>query len=138
SALPLARTQAMVALCAELFGDGFSAHENVLASALTNINPAAHGPLALFNWSRIERAENWPQFHYMTPRVAAVIEKLDAERMAVAKAFGISAPSVNQHLSRSFDVDAPSLSAIAAELHRRRGGPPGPTDVGTRYLSEDV
>src|SRR6185369_7208779 len=53
SALPLARTQAMVALCTQLFGDGFSAHENVLASALTNINLAAYGLLALFNWTRI-------------------------------------------------------------------------------------
>jgi opine dehydrogenase len=138
SALPHSRTQAMLALCGELFGDGFSAHQNVLASALTNINPAAHAPLALFNWTRIERAESWPQYHYMTPSVAAVIEQLDAERLALARAFGLQVRSIERHFAESFSTTSGRLADIAAELHTKRGGPPGPTDMGTRFLSEDV
>ena len=138
SALPMSRTQATVVLCGKLFGDGFSAHENVLASALTNINPAAHGPLALFNWTRIERAENWPQYHYMTPSVAAVIEKLDGERLALARAFGLQVRTIERHFAESFSTTSERLADIAAELHAKRGGPPGPTDMGTRFLSEDV
>ncbi|SFB84201.1 opine dehydrogenase [Polaromonas sp. OV174] len=138
SALPQARTEAMVALCRELFGEGFSAQDNALASALTNINPAAHGPLALFNWTRIERAENWPQYHYMTPQVAAVIEKLDAERLALAQAFGLTVRTIERHFAQSFSTKSEKLSEIAAELHAARGGPPGPTDTATRFLAEDV
>jgi opine dehydrogenase len=30
------------------------------------------------------------------------------------------------------------LPEIAAELHAKRGGPPGPTDTSTRFLAEDM
>ena len=138
SALPHAQTPTVLALCTELFGDGFTPHAHTLASALTNTNPAAHVPLALFNWTRIERAEAWPQYHYMTPRVAAVIEQLDAERLALAQAFGVQARSMEQHFAQSFGTQSVTLADIASELHAKRGGPLGPTDLSTRYLSEDV
>jgi opine dehydrogenase len=138
SALPRARTDEMLALCRAYFGDRFSRQDNLLASALSNTNPAAHGPLALFNWTRIERAESWPQYHYMTPDVAAVIERLDAERLALAHAFGLTVRSIEQHLALSFNTKAERLADIATELHAKRGGPPGPTDTGTRFLHEDI
>jgi opine dehydrogenase len=138
SALPLDRTDAALRLGREFFGDVFVADANCLASALTNINPVAHGPLALFNWTRIERAENWPQYHYMTPHVARVILQLDAERIALARAFGLQVRTVEQHFAKSFGTTAATLEDIAAELHAKRGGPPGPVDTGTRFLAEDV
>ncbi|MBG9389419.1 NAD/NADP octopine/nopaline dehydrogenase family protein [Caenimonas aquaedulcis] len=138
SALPVARADAALALCRELFGDVFVTDPNSLASALTNINPVAHGPLALFNWTRIERAENWPQYHYMTPQVAAVIGRLDAERIALAAAFGLQVRTIEAHFAKSFGTTSATLADIAAELHAKRGGPPGPTDTATRFLGEDV
>jgi opine dehydrogenase len=138
SALPCARLPDALALLRGLFGDVFVPQANVLASTLTNINPVAHGPLALFNWTRIERAENWPQYHYMTPQVAAVIEKLDAERLALAKAFGLQVRTIEEHFAKSFGTTSATLADIAAELHAKRGGPPGPTDTGTRFLAEDM
>ena len=138
SCLPRSDQALALKTCETLFGPGFTSDENALATALTNINPVAHGPLALFNWTRIERGENWPQYHFMTPRVAAVIEQLDAERMAVAGAFGLRLRTIERHFAQSFDTQAEHLADIAAELHDKRGGPPGPTDVKTRFLSEDV
>ncbi len=138
SALPAARTEQVRALCASLFGNQYVPQANALATALTNINPVAHGPLALLNWTRIERGEAWPQYHYMTPRVAAVIEGLDAERHALASAFGLEVRTIEQHFAQSFGTQATRLADIASELHAKRGGPPGPVDVGTRFLAEDV
>ena len=138
SALPCSRLDEALALCRELFGELFVPQANCLASTLTNINPVAHGPLALFNWTRIERAENWPQYHYMTPQVAAVILKLDAERLALARAFGLQVRTIEEHFAKSFGTTAATLADIATELHAKRGGPPGPTDTGTRFLGEDV
>ncbi len=139
SCLPRSELLHTLDVCDMLFGgDGFTSEDNPLASMLTNTNAVAHAPLALFNWTRIERGENWPQYHFMTPRVASVIEKLDAERRAIANAFGFNVQSIERHFSHSFNIEAESLEGIAKELHKRRGGPPGPTDVKTRFLSEDV
>jgi opine dehydrogenase len=74
----------------------------------------------------------------MTPRVSCAIEAIDAERLAVAGAFGIEVRSVKKHFSQSFKTEGERLEDIAAELHKKRGGPPGPTQIDTRYLSEDV
>lgn len=138
SALPGARVGEAVALCTALFGEGFHAQGNALASALANVNPQSHGPLAVFNWTRIEHAENWPQYHCMTPGVSRAIEALDRERRAVAAAFGIEVGPIEAHFARSFGTASEKLADIAAELHAKRGGPPGPTQVDTRYVSEDM
>lgn len=138
SALPGADLAEAIALCSALFGDGFFPQENTLASALANVNPQSHGPLAVFNWTRIERAENWPQYHCMTPGVARAIEALDLERRAVAKAFGIEPGPIEDHFARSFGTASARLEDIAAELHAKRGGPPGPVRTDTRYVTEDM
>jgi len=138
SALPGTQAHAAVDLCAGLFGDGFYVQDSALASALANVNPQSHGPLAVFNWTRIERAENWAQYHCMTPGVARAIEALDRERRAVAAAFDIGLDPIEAHFARSFGTASEKLADIAAELHAKRGGPPGPTQVQTRYVSEDM
>jgi opine dehydrogenase len=138
SALPCARIADALAIASALFGDVFVPQDNVLASTLTNINPVAHGPLALFNWTRIERAELWPQYHYMTPQVARVIERLDAERLALARAFGLEVRTIEEHFAKSFGTTSATLADIAAELHAKRGGPPGPVDTSTRFIAEDM
>jgi len=138
SALPGANLEDAVALCTALFGDGFFPQKNTLASALANVNPQSHGPLAVFNWSRIERAENWPQYHCMTPGVARAIEALDLERQTVAKAFGIELGPIEEHFARSFGTESARLEDIAAELHAKRGGPPGPVRTDTRFVTEDM
>ena len=138
STLPGAKAHEAVALCTALFGDGFFAQESALASALANVNPQSHGPLAVFNWTRIERAENWPQYHCMTPGVSRAIEALDQERRAVAWAFGIELGPIEAHFARSFGTTSEKLADIAAELHAKRGGPPGPVQADTRYVTEDM
>lgn len=138
SCLPRSDQAKVLSTCKALFDGDFTTDENFLATALTNINPVAHGPLALLNWTRIERAENWPQYHFMTPRVAAVIEQLDSERLSIARSFGLRVRTIERHFEQSFDTVSSRLADIAAELHDKRGGPPGPTDIGTRFLSEDV
>lgn len=138
SCLPHGRQPEVMELCRALFGDVFRADSDALATTLSNINPVAHVPLAIFNWTRIERAEAWPQYHYMTPRVAAVIMRLEVERQALAQACGVQVRGIEEHFARSFGTRACGLAAIAEELHAQRGGPPGPVDVATRYLAEDV
>ena len=86
----------------------------------------------------MEYGEAWPQYHYLTPAVARLVEAMDRERRAVAAAFGREVLPIEAHFRRSFDVPQATLADIAAELHRRRGGPAGPTSLDTRFVLEDV
>ncbi|MCW2485289.1 NAD/NADP octopine/nopaline dehydrogenase family protein [Candidatus Symbiopectobacterium sp. NZEC127] len=136
--LPAAHNAEAIALCEQLFGKRFQPQSNILATSLININPIAHLGLALCNVTRIEHQERWPQYHYMTDGVANLILALEQERQALAQAFGLRLHSIEAHFQQSFDVSCRTLSEIAAELHRRRGGPPGPTDMNTRFILEDT
>jgi len=138
AALPTTSGAETLATCRALFGDRFDLADSVLAVTLTNINPVAHAAMALANFTRIERGEAWPQYHYLTPAVARLVEAMDAERLAVAAAYGQRVTTIEAHFRRSFDVPGATLADIAAELHRRRGGPPGPTSLDTRFVLEDV
>jgi len=136
--LPIGENHAAIALCTALFGHRFRAQKNILATSLININPIAHLGLALCNITRIERQESWPQYHYLTPGVANLIASLEKERQLLARQFGLQIHSIEEHFQQSFDVSQPTLAEIAAELHRKRGGPPGPTTMDTRFIMEDT
>ena len=138
ASLPVARSHDALDAMIALFGDRFDLAQDVLAVTLANINPVAHAAMALTNLTRIEHAEAWPQYHFLTPSVARLVEAMDRERCAVAAAFGRDVLPIEAHFQRSFDVRQSTLAAIAAELHRRRGGPTGPTTLDTRFVLEDV
>jgi opine dehydrogenase len=138
AALPAHAAADARATLAALFGDRFDHVPDVLAVTLGNINPVAHAAMALCNLTRMELGEAWPQYHFLTPAVARLVGAMDAERRAVATAFGHTAPPIETHFQRSFDVPQTTLAEIAAELHRRRGGPPGPTSLESRFVLEDV
>ncbi|MEI7087571.1 NAD/NADP octopine/nopaline dehydrogenase family protein [Pectobacterium versatile] len=136
--LPMQENERAIALCSTLFGHRFRAQTNVLATSLININPIAHLGLALCNITRIERHESWPQYHYLTPGVANLITSLEKERQALARHFGLTIHSIEAHFQQSFDLPENKLADIATELHRRRGGPAGPTTLDTRFILEDT
>jgi opine dehydrogenase len=138
ASLPVSAADSTIAIMKALFGDRFDTSPSLLAITLTNINPVAHAAMALCNFTRIERAESWPQYHYLTPAVARMVEAMDAERRSIAAALGLSVTTIEEHFQRSFDVPQTALADIAAELHRRRGGPPGPITTDTRFVLEDV
>jgi len=138
AATPSSQGARALAACRQLFGDQFALAPNALAVALANINPVAHAALALANLTRMERGEDWPQYHYMTPAVARLIGAMDRERRALAAAFGLHVRSIEEHFHYSFDVPLTSLAEIAVEMHRRRGGPAGPATLDSRFVLEDV
>ncbi|MCG8710260.1 NAD/NADP octopine/nopaline dehydrogenase family protein [Brenneria sp. 4F2] len=136
--LPMRENQDAIALCTTLFGPRFRPQRNTLATSLININPIAHLGLALCNVTRIEREENWPQYHYLTPGVANLINALEQERQLLARRFGLALHGIEEHFQQSFNIPQTRLADIAAELHRRRGGPAGPISMDTRFILEDT
>ncbi|WP_108661824.1 NAD/NADP-dependent octopine/nopaline dehydrogenase family protein [Acuticoccus kandeliae] len=121
-----------------LFGARFHEVADLLALSLSNLNPPIHLANSLGNLTRIERGEAWDNYDMITPAVARLILGLDAERLAVAKAYGYSVKTVEEHYHHTFPIAPAPLAEMAATVHRMKQGPRGPTSLDTRYIAEDV
>jgi opine dehydrogenase len=79
-------------------------------TSLHNIGMLFHPTPTLLNLSRMESG---PSFEYysdgFSPSIAALIEKLDTERLAVATAMGVTLPTVVEWLANSYGVVAQNL-----------------------------
>lgn len=125
-------------LCTTLFGERFVLREGLLAIALSNLNPQNHLAIALFNLTRMERGESWGQAENVTPAVGRVMEALDAERLAIAGAFGVTVRTIREHYAFSYQLPVGSIAEMNAELHGRGKGGFGPTTLESRYVLEDA
>jgi opine dehydrogenase len=136
--LPRSAAERGLALCTELFGDRFVPRADLLAIALSNLNPQNHMGIALCNLTRMERGESWGQNEYLTDAVGRLLEALDAERLAIAAKFGLSVRTIKEHYHLSFNVPMGPVGEMSAQLHARGDGGSGPTTLDTRYVTEDV
>ena len=136
--LPLSAEDRGFEICRTLFGDHFQRRSDLLAISLSNLNPTVHMANALCNLTRIERAEEWANYELITGTVGRLIEALDSERLAVAEAYGVTVRTIREHIHLSFHVPLGPVAEMTAAIHARRGGPPGPKSLDTRYVVEDV
>lgn len=138
AALPARHGATALALCQALFGDRFQLREDMLAIMLSNLNPPAHMANMLGNLTRAERGEDWPNYGAITPGVGRIIEALDVERLALAKAFGLAVRNVQEHYALSFGVEPGPVAEMAAAVYRMRPELAGPKTLDTRFITEDV
>lgn len=138
AALPAAWGPEALLLSQTLFGDHFVLRDDLVAISLSNLNPQNHLAMALCNLTRIERAEDWGNYWAVTPAVGRLMEALDAERLAVAAAYGVQVRTIFEHFRLSFAVDGGSVAEMCATIHARGDAPLGPKSLDTRYITEDV
>lgn len=138
AAVPQSASDCASALCTTLFGDRFVKREGLLAIAVSNLNPQNHLAIALMNLTRMERGEVWSQAQNVTPAVGRLIEALDLERLAIARALGVQVKTVQEHFSLSFHVAPASVSEMNQEMHRCGNDGFGPKSAASRYVTEDV
>lgn len=63
--------------------------KNALESSLTNFQAIVHPIPLVMNLSRVENKEEWnPYFDGVTKSIAAFMDKVDAERLAIGRAYG--------------------------------------------------
>lgn len=137
AALPADRTAEVVEALRLAFPQ-FSPAENVLATSLDNMGAVFHPVPILLNITRVEAKEKYE--HYtsgISPAVARLLEKLDAERVAVGRALGITCRSALEWLRGTYGVSSGSLYEAVQENHSYRGIL-APESLDTRYLNEDV
>jgi opine dehydrogenase len=136
--LPAEAAEPMLALCRALFGERFRARAGLLAVALSNVNPQNHLAIALCNFTRIEKAETWFQNSNITDSVGRLMEALDAERLAIAQAFGVAVRTLRQHFHLSFHTPEAPLGEMARALAAAGNNSAAPTSLDTRYVLEDA
>jgi len=112
--------------------------DNVLHTSLENIGAMFHPCVCLFNAATIERQNQFWFYRDMTDQVANFIEKFDAERLAVGKAYGIDLLSVKEWIKVAYkDTVGESL------CERMKNNPAyhdikAPGTIFTRQLTEDI
>ncbi len=137
AALPASEGSAVVRLLNAAFPQ-FTAAPNVLVTSLMNGNAMMHPGPTVLNAGRIEcNAEFEYYSEGITPAVAQVVERLDAERLAVARELGVQVPSIREWYGTCYGVQGASLYEIVQQV-RAYDGIRGPTSLNVRYLFEDV
>jgi len=98
AAFPATRTQEVVNKLAEALPE-IVRGETVLDTNLDNFNPVFHTAIALFNLGELERD---PKFEFYrkgtTPKIAAVMDSMDEERLALARKLGLALRSATDSL----------------------------------------
>lgn len=112
--------------------------DSVFRTGFNNIGAVFHPCLMMLNTGWVEDPADY-EFYYQgcTPSVARVLEKLDAERVAVAASLGFQAITAREWLYISYDAAGRTLyNAMQANLSYR--GIMAPHIMEMRYLTEDV
>lgn len=138
SALPSHLTPEALAVLNQAF-PAFSSGSNVLATSLENIGAIFHPALTLLNAGWIESTGGDFEYYIqgVSPAVAKVLEKIDEERLAIAKALGVRTVSAREWLYLSYDSPGDDLcSAIKATTGYF--GIKAPATIDHRYIWEDV
>ena len=112
--------------------------ENVLETGFNNVNPMVHPPITIFNLGRVEQGEDWTFYPIgATPLICKYIEKIDEERIGVAKTLGVKAISTKEIIKKFYGVDKQSLYE---SIHGNQAYQvsKGPKTIHYRYFYEDV
>lgn len=137
SALPASDTEYILSKLNVLY-PCFAKTDNVLRTSLENIGAIFHPCVCLFNAATIERHNEFWFYRDMTEQIAHFIEKFDAERIAVGKAYGIDLLNVTEWIKFAYN------DTIGETLCERMKSNPAyhdikaPGTIFTRQLTEDI
>lgn len=112
--------------------------DNILKTSMNNIGTIFHPALMVLNAGWVEDPADF-EFYYQgtSHAVARVLERLDAERVAVAAALGIQGMSAREWLYFAYDAVGRDLFE-AIHAHPGYRGILAPHRVAMRYITEDV
>jgi opine dehydrogenase len=143
AAIPAARTGTVLDRLRPVFPHAVAA-PSILATGLTNMNAVLHVVNMVGNIGRLEASGNGYRFYAegYTPSLVVLLEALDRERLAIARAFGVEVPGVHAWLQRTYDLGGDSLHETFHRLTHQPTGPyqwtPTPRSLDHKYVTEDV
>lgn len=137
AAYPATDTSYVCELLNSVF-DCFVPAANILVTGLENIGAIFHPAVIVFNAAAIERGNLFYFYNDMTPAVAGFLEKLDYERLAIGRAFGIKLKSVSEWVSFAY------TGIVGDTLCEKMQNNPAyykilaPSKLESRLITEDV
>lgn len=116
-----------------------TAGNNVLCTSLENIGAVFHPALTLLNagWIEATRGDFDYYLQGITPATAAVLEALDRERVALARALGVGTVTAREWLYLTYDSPGSNLYEAIQKTEAYRGIRAPPL-IQHRYVWEDV
>lgn len=136
AALPSSDTAHVIDLLDNYFSV-FVPAPNVLWTSLENYGAVFHSANVIFNAAAIERGDKFYFYRDMTPQVVSFIEKIDNERINVAKAYGIQLMTASEWLDATYGVTGNSLYERMVNNDAYKSIQ-APTNIHCRQLTEDV
>lgn len=108
-------------------------------TSLGNIGMVLHCAPVLMNIGWIESEKVKFKYYYdgITPTIAHILEKLDAERLLVAREMGVEVDSVQDWLKDTYCIEGSSLYELLQNNNAYRMID-APISLNHRYLEEDV
>lgn len=125
----------------DAFCTSYKKGTNVFQTSMSNTNMIVHCVPMLMNAGRIENTGGDFSFYFggMPRSVCKVMEMVDAERISVGKAFGLSLASTLETIKTQYRVDGDDLySVIQANPAFGSGKPDAPKTLDHRFLTEDT
>ena len=117
----------------------FTAGGNVLATSMENIGAVFHPALTILNAGWIEATGGDFEYYLqgITPSIARILERVDAERLDVARALGARSVSAREWLYLSYDSPGRDLYEAIQRTDGYRGIK-APPNIAHRYIWEDI
>jgi len=127
----------LLALLHEVF-NMYSLAESILYTGFSNIGMIFHPMPILMNITRIEAKEEFKFYMQgISPLVSGFLEKIDAERVAVANAYGVAVPTARQWLADCYGSRGLTLYDRIQNTNAYKTVL-APTVIDTRYVFEDI
>lgn len=116
----------------------FVKSRDLIHTGLLNVGAIFHPSIVMFNAATIERQDKFYFYRQMTPKIGACIEKLDAERIAVGRAYGIELMPVSDWILYAYPGTKGDTLAERMRNNAAYHDILAPGSIFTRQLTEDI
>jgi opine dehydrogenase len=137
AAIPAVYTHRVLKLLSGAYPQFIQAN-NVMETSMNNFGAIFHPAPTLLNSGHIERGQSFDYYiEGITPSIGYMLERLDKERLKVARALGVKTSSAKQWLEETYGARGDTIFEAIQNTPAYKGLT-APKGLNTRYIYEDI